>query len=100
MKTLWFIVPVHGRFSLTRVCLRQLRRTCDLLKENGVSASAVVVGDKNSLDALDVVDLGFGWVLQGNDSPSAKFNDGIQLATDPRYNPTPVDYVVPCGSDD
>ena len=100
MKTLWFVVPVHGRLSLARVCLRQLRRTCDVLYENGVAASAVIVSDRNSLAALDVVDLRFGWVERDNDFTSAKFNDGIQLATDPAYNPYPVDYVVPCGSDD
>jgi hypothetical protein len=39
-------------------------------------------------------------VIRENDYTSAKFNDGIMFATDPRYNPNPVDYVVPCGSDD
>ena len=100
MKTLWFVVPVHERLPLARICLRQLRRTCDALYEDGVDASAVIVSDHESLDDLNVVDLKFGWVMRENDYTSAKFNDGIQLATDPRFNPTPVDYVVPCGSDD
>jgi hypothetical protein len=100
VKTLWFCVPVHGRLPLARICLRQLRRTCDALYEDGVDASAVIVSDHDSLKELDVLDLKFGWVIRDNDYTSAKFNDGIQLATDPRYNPTPVDYVVPCGSDD
>jgi hypothetical protein len=100
MKSLWFCVPVHGRLPLARICLRQLRRTCDALHEEGVDASAVIVSDHESLDALDVVGLNFAWVERDNDYTSAKFNDGIQLATDPRYNPHTVDYVVPCGSDD
>jgi hypothetical protein len=100
MKSLWFVVPVHGRLPLARICLRQLRRTCDALYEDGVDATAVVVSDYDALQELDITSLKFGWVLRANDYTSAKFNDGIQLATDPRYNPTPVDYVVPCGSDD
>jgi hypothetical protein len=100
MKSLWFVVPVHGRLPLAQICLRQLRRTCDALYEDGVDASAVVVSDYDALQELDVASLRFGWVLRDNDYTSAKFNDGIQLATDPRYNPAPVDYVVPCGSDD
>lgn len=31
MIRLAFIVPAHKRFDLARVCLRQLRRTCDAL---------------------------------------------------------------------
>jgi hypothetical protein len=100
VKTLWFCVPVHGRLPLAKICLRQLRRTCDALYKDGVDASAVIVSDHDALEELDVVGLKFGWVVRDNDYTSAKFNDGIQLATDPRYNPTPVDYVVPCGSDD
>jgi hypothetical protein len=100
VKALWFVVPVHGRLPLAQICLRQLRRTCDALYEDGVDASAVVVSDYETLTELDVTSLRFAWVLRDNDYTSAKFNDGIQLATDPRYNPSPVDYVVPCGSDD
>lgn len=100
MKSLWFCVPVYGRLSLARICLRQLRRTCNALLADGVNASAVIVSDRDSLDDLDVTGLRFGWVVRANDYTSARFNDGIQLATDPRYNPHPVDYVVPCGSDD
>jgi len=100
MKTLWFVVPAHGRIPLAKICLRQLRRTCDLLYEHGIEASAVIVSDRDTLKELDVIGLNFAWVLQSDTYPSGKFNDGIQLATDPDYNPNPVDYVVPCGSDD
>jgi hypothetical protein len=100
VKSLWFVVPVHERIELARICLRQLRRTCDSLYENGVEASAVVVTDHESLLELDVGAFDFAWVVRENDYTSAKFNDGIQLATDPKYNSSPVDYVVPCGSDD
>lgn len=98
MKTLWFVVPAHGRFDLTRICLRQLRRTCDELLDAGVEASAVIVADDDNLDTA--LELGFGVVERNNRFLSRRFNDGIQLACDREFNPRPVDYVVPCGSDD
>ena len=98
MPSLWFIVPAHGRVELARICLRQLRRTCDQLTENGVEATAVVIADDENLDTAK--DLGFAWVRRDNRFVSRKFNDGIQLATDRKYNRRPADYVVPCGSDD
>lgn len=98
MPSLWFIVPAHGRLSLSQVCLRQLRRTCDSLWENGVEATAVVIADDENLDVAR--GLGFGTIKRDNRFVSAKYNDGIQLACDPEFNPRPVDYVVPCGSDD
>ena len=98
MPSLWFIVPAHGRLSLSRVCLRQLRRTCDSLCENGVEATTVVIACDENLDTAR--DLGFGTIERDNQFVSRKYNDGIQLACDPDYNPRPADYVVPCGSDD
>lgn len=98
MPSLWFVMPVHGRLELARICLRQLRRTCDQLTTRGVHASAVIVGDDGSLDTAR--DLGFATVRRNNTYLSRKFNDGIQLAMDRTYNPRPVDYVVPIGSDD
>ena len=98
MPSFWFIVPVHGRAALTSICLRQLRRTCDALTEEGIEATAVVIADRENLGALP--DFGFGMVERDNRFLSRRFNDGIQLACDPRFNPRPVDYVVPCGSDD
>ena len=100
MRTLWFVVPVHGRLPLAAICLQQLRRTCDALYDGGVAASAVIVSDRASLRILDVGSLGFASVERDNDFLSRRFNDGIQLATDPAFNPDPVEYVVPCGSDD
>ncbi len=100
MKSLMFVVPVHGRLGLARICLRQLRRTCDALYENGVEASAVVISDADALRDLDVIGLGFATIIRDNQFLGRKFNDGIQLATDPQRNPQPFDYVVPCGSDD
>lgn len=98
MPSLWFIVPAHGRLSLSAICLRQLRRTCDSLCENGVEATAVVIANDENLDVAR--DLGFGTIERDNQFVSQKYNDGIQLACDPSLNPRPVDYVVPCGSDD
>jgi len=100
MRTLAFVVPVHGRLPLARICLRQPRRTCDPLNADGVAASAVVVSDKHTLDELDIDELRFAWVIRENDYTSAKFNDGIQVATDPGLNESPAEFIVPLGSDD
>ena len=97
-RTLWFVVPAHGRTALTRICLRQLQRTCAELEGYGIEASAVVIADDENLESAR--ELGFGTVERDNRFLSRKFNDGIQLATDPAYNSRPADYVVPCGSDD
>jgi glycosyltransferase involved in cell wall biosynthesis len=98
MPSLWFVVPASGRVDLARICLRQLRRTCDDLADRGIEASAVVVADDENLDTAR--DLGFAWVRRDNRFVSRKFNDGIQLACDRAYNRHPADFVVPCGSDD
>ncbi len=99
MTSLMFVVPVHGRVELTRLCLEMLRYQCDVLySESGIYAGAVIVGDDESLETAST--LGFGTVRRPNWFTSMKFNDGIQLACDPQYNPRPADYVVPLGSDD
>jgi hypothetical protein len=98
MPSLWFVVPIHGRLELAGICLRQLRRTCDELNAEGLTATAVLIGSQQDLNQL--ADLGFGQIERDNDYLGRKFNDGIMLATDPRYNGRPADYVVPCGSDD
>lgn len=85
MSSLWFVVPVYRRLDLTRICLDQLRRTCDALTQEGVAASAVVIGDDENLDAAR--DLGFGTAVRDNQFVSAKYNDGIQLACDPELEP-------------
>lgn len=94
IPSLWFVVPAHGRAELARICLTQLRRTCDELEQNGVRASAVVVADDENLDTAR--DLGFACVNRDNRFTARKFNDGIQLACEHGH----VDYVVPLGSDD
>jgi hypothetical protein len=58
----------------------------------------VVVADDENLDTAR--DLGFATYERGNAATSMRFNDGIQAACDPSVNRHPVDYVVPCGSDD
>lgn len=93
MKSLWFCVPAFGRYNLTAICLRQLRRTCDLLEHDGIHATAVVIADDENLDSAR--ELGFATVRRDNRFTSRKFDDGIQLALDPDYNPHPADYVVP-----
>jgi hypothetical protein len=110
--SLWFVVPVHGRIPLAAICLRQLARTCDELTENGLEAHAVIVGDRENLRELRTR-LGkligipstlrpgrFAAIERDNRFLSMRFNDGIELATNPRYNARPADFVVPFGSDD
>ena len=96
--SLWFVVPAHGRAELAAICLEQLRRTCDALAQEGLEATAVVIADDENLETARA--LGFGTVERDNRWLSRKFNDGIQLACDPRYNRRPADFVVPIGSDD
>lgn len=91
-------MPASGRLQLAQICLRQLRRTVDELEREGVRASAVVIANDENLDTAR--DLGFATVERDNQFVSRKFNDGVQLACDPRYNPRPADYVIPLGSDD
>lgn len=98
MSSLLFLVPVNGRFALTKACLRTLRWTCDQLYAIGVDASAVVMGDDANLAVAQ--DLGFGTVVAANVPLGRKWNDGYQLATDPELNPRPADWVMPIGSDD
>jgi hypothetical protein len=96
--TLWFVVPAHGRLNLARVCLRQLRRTCDVLTDGGIEASAVVIASDQNLDLAD--ELGFATVREENGALGRRLNHGYQAACDERYNPRAVAYVVPIGSDD
>lgn len=101
MPRLTFCVPVcPKRARLAAICLRQLRRTCDELARDGIVAAAVVVSDRATLDRLDPLALGFATVERDNDFLGRRYNDAIQLAADPAYNPAPADYVVPFGSDD
>jgi hypothetical protein len=81
MPSLWFVVPAHGRIELARICLRQLRRTCDELEREGIEATAVVIADDENLDTAR--ELGFGTIERDNEFTSRRYNDGIQLACDP-----------------
>lgn len=96
--SLAFIVPVHGREKLTRVCLRQLVRTCEALAQGGLEANAVVIGEGENLRLAE--ELGFATVESDNAQLGRKWNDGYQLAADPECNSSPVDFCVPLGSDD
>jgi hypothetical protein len=92
-KSLWFVVPAKGRYDVTRVCLRQLARTCAQLADMGLRASAVVVADDRNLATAE--ELGFGTVERGNEPLGRKWNDGYELA-----GKAGVDYVIPIGTDD
>lgn len=96
--SLWFVVPAHGRLDLARVCLRNLRRTCDVLTDDGLVATAVVIADDENLDLARELD--FATIREGNAALGRKWNHGYQFACDPAYHPRPADYVIPFGSDD
>jgi hypothetical protein len=98
MPRLLFCMPAHGRLELARICMKQLRRTCDALCAEGVEASAIVVACDENLDSAR--ELGFGTVERNNVYLARRFNDALQLACDPAHNPWPADYAVPIGSDD
>lgn len=93
MTSLWFVVPAHGRVELTRVCLRQLARTCATLTANGIRASAVVIADDDNLETA--AEVGFATVERTNVPLGRKWNDGYELA-----GMAGVDFVVPFGTDD
>lgn len=93
MRTLWFVVPAHGRLALSEVCLRQLRRTCDVLTEHGTLSSAVVIADDENLEIAQAQ--GFSTVERDNSQLGRKMNDGYELA-----GRAGVDYMVPIGNDD
>lgn len=93
MTSLFFVVPARGRLEKTRVCLRQLRRTCDALAEMGIEATAAVVADDENLDTA--CECGFWRVVQRNQPLGRKWNDGYQCALQEG-----ADFVVPLGSDD
>src|SRR6187551_1252597 len=94
MKSLWFIVPAYGRFDIARVCLKQLRRSCDAITRGGIRADAVVVADDENLDIAH--ENGFHGYEQANEPLGRKWNDGYELAC----REGQADYVVPFGSDD
>lgn len=93
MKSLWFVVPAHGRLEMSRACLSQLARTCEELAGGGIHASAVVIAEDENLDTA--LELGFATVRRANRPLGRKLNDGYELAAR-----AGVDYVVPFGTDD
>lgn len=93
MRSVWFVMPVHGRHELTGICLRELRRQLDRLEHAGTEAKAVVVGDDKNLETATL--LGLDIVTRDNTVLGRKWNDGYQHAFEHG-----ADYVIPIGSDD
>lgn len=98
MPSLCFCMPAFGRIELARICLTQLRRSCDALVADGIHASATVVGNDENLSTA--AELGFATIPRDNQFVSRKFNDAIQYALDPDLISRPFTHVVPIGSDD
>lgn len=93
--TIWFVIPAHGRYELTEMCLTVLKEyTCAKLKEGGWRSSAVVVADDENLEIARRLD--FATVERDNVPLGRKWNDGYELAC--KYGE--ADYVIPLGSDD
>jgi len=90
---LFFVMPVFGRHELAKLCMTQLRWTCNRLDDYGIHANAVVVGHEEEL-LEHSRELGFWTVRQDNEPLGRKFNDGFEAAY-----VAGADYVVPCGSD-
>jgi len=88
-----FVMPVFGRLELTKLCMDQLRWTCDAISVGELHANAIVVGHEEEL-LEHARELGFWTVHQENEPLGRKFNDGIEAA-----HVAGADYVVPCGSD-
>ncbi len=91
MPSLCFLIPAFRRYSLTRICLRQLKRTCEALGPE-IVATAVVVADDANLDSAS--QLGFETVECDNDFLGRKWNAGFEWAARQGF-----DYLVPFGSD-
>lgn len=87
--TVVFVVPAHGRLELARICLKQLRRTCDLLPD----ATAVVIADDENLETARALD--FETVEHPNRPLGAKWNAGMMRAAE-----LGAQLFVPLGSDD
>jgi hypothetical protein len=92
-RTLWFVIPAHGRLQIASVCLRQLRRTCDELAGRGIVASAVVIADDENLELAR--DNGFATVERDNSQLGRRINDGYELA-----GREGVEFMAALGNDD
>lgn len=99
MSSVAFVMPAHGRYELSALCMRSLARGVETLRHYGISAAAFVVSDE-MIHLRTALELGFGAVEQENAPLGRKFNDGYQAATDPDVIDDPFDYVIPIGSDD
>lgn len=92
MTSLLFITPVWQRLELTEIVLKSRRRVCDELREHGIEASSVIIGDDENIDVAKA--LNFETVERDNEFLSRKFNDGYEFAVRNGY-----DFVYPVGSD-
>lgn len=92
-RTLWFVIPAHGRLEIANVCLRQLRRTCDQLADRGIDASAVVIADDENLSIAE--GQGFATYECDNTQLGRKINHGYELA-----GSEGIEFMVALGNDD
>jgi hypothetical protein len=77
MPSLFLVTPVHGRETLTRLCLEQRLRAIAELRGLGVETRQVIVGCDGNLDAAR--ELGFD-VLDRPNVLGRKVNDGFEFA--------------------
>lgn len=93
MSVLWLVSPVHGRASLTRLCLEQRARLLDELAGHGIDAHVVVIGDDENVETAR--ELGFE-VLERPNVLGLRINDGLEWA----FREGGADHAVYVGSDD
>ena len=93
MSAIWLIIPAHGRYQLTRICLKQIADVVTELELGGFDAGAIVIADDRNADTAR--DLGLEVLRRPNKPLGKKWNDGYELAC--HFG---ADYVCPLGSDD
>jgi hypothetical protein len=90
--SLWFVTPAYRRFNLSAVCFDQRAGVIEALRQAGVEAHQVVIGDDANLDIARR--FGFATVERDNQWLDTKFNDGMQYAGEHG-----AEWIVPIGSD-
>jgi hypothetical protein len=74
-----FVTPVYRRHDLTRLCMMQRRRMIDRLREHGIEATAILVGDEPEHKEVALTH-GFEWVEHDNSTVALKWNAGYAHA--------------------
>lgn len=93
MTKVTFVIPAHGRPSVSRLAFAGIRWALDELQADGIDAGALVIADDENLALAD--GCGFETFEAPNVPLGAKWNSGHERAC-----LDGADFVVVCGSDD